>query len=109
MDIQPTSNTDPMQQQQKQPVYLNKTFQKFFMTLLQMLVLFVIILAAILNMSINSKADNTIWATLLSACMGYMLPGPNFKNLQVRNGNGGMNGNGNLLDEVDGKVAAQKH
>ena len=97
----------PVQQElQIQPWYLNKAFQKFFMTVLQMIVLIIIILASICNLSFNKEADKIIWVTLLSACMGYMLPGPNFKNLLIRNGNG-VNGNGNAaLDEVDG---AQKH
>ena len=84
------------------------------MTVIQMVVLFIIILAAILNLSFNREADKTVWATLLSACMGYMLPGPNFKNLLVKNGQGnGVNSNGNGLEEVDGcnrnkKAAARK-
>ena len=90
-----------------QPWYLNKQFHKFFYTVLQMIVLIIIILASICDMSFNKEADKTVWATLLSACMGYMLPGPNFKNL-ARNGivNGNSNGNSpEYFDEVDGKKA----
>jgi hypothetical protein len=48
---------------------------KDFLFYLQGLTLFIIILACIINLSLNT-GDKTAWTALLSTCVGIMLPSP---------------------------------
>ena len=44
----------------------------------QIALIFVIIIASILNLSLGS-GSNELWISLLSSCVGYILPNPKFK------------------------------
>ena len=44
----------------------------------QIIAIYVIILAAIINLSLQQK-DKEIWLVLLSSCIGYVLPNPGLK------------------------------
>ena len=47
----------------------------------QTIIVFIVILAAIVNLSINSHDDpnSKLWIMLLSGCVGYYLPNPSIK------------------------------
>ena len=47
----------------------------------QMLVVFIVICASIDNLSTHSE-HSTLWTSLLSSCMGYILPHPVIKKLK---------------------------
>ena len=44
----------------------------------QIIAIYVIILAAIINLSLQQK-DKELWLVLLSSCIGYVLPNPGLK------------------------------
>ena len=44
----------------------------------QIALIFVIIIASILNLSLGS-GSNELWISLLSSCVGYILPNQKFK------------------------------
>ena len=52
----------------------------------QILVVYTTVVAALVNLTLyrNDSAGNQLWVTLLSSCVGYMLPNPKIK----RNGPG---------------------
>ena len=48
----------------------------------QTLLIFTVVIAAVINLSINSHDDpnSKLWISLLSGCVGYILPNPSIKN-----------------------------
>jgi hypothetical protein len=44
----------------------------------QVIAIYIIVVACLINLSIGSDKD-TVWASMLSACIGYLLPSPKFK------------------------------
>ena len=51
----------------------------------QVIILYTVVLACIVNLSIVGNEDkDTLWVALLSSCLGYMLPNPSMKNREVR-------------------------
>ena len=46
----------------------------------QTLLLYAVIVTAIANLTYDTQ-DKTLWVSLLSSSLGYMLPAPSFKNI----------------------------
>lgn len=46
----------------------------------QMIIVFVIVVAAIVNITIKN-GSNELWVSLLSGCTGYVLPNPTMKKI----------------------------
>ena len=44
----------------------------------QIILIYIIILTCIINLSLKN-GDSNLWTALLSSCIGYVLPAPNFK------------------------------
>lgn len=42
----------------------------------QVILIYVVVLACIVNISIGDDVNHTLWSSLLSGCLGYMLPNP---------------------------------
>lgn len=42
----------------------------------QISIIAIVIAACIVNLSITSNCDQTLWASLLGACIGYVIPAP---------------------------------
>ena len=56
------------------------TKNNFVVYVFQLVMVFIVIMAAILNLSLNKGKDNKdMWLTLLCSCIGYVLPAPAFK------------------------------
>ena len=56
----------------------NSCPKSVFVFICQLLVVFTVICASIYNLSANSE-DKTLWTSLLSSCIGYILPQPGIK------------------------------
>ncbi len=48
----------------------------------QIVVLYIVIITAVINLSIEN-GDPTLWSTLLGSCLGYVLPNPTLKSQKV--------------------------
>ena len=44
----------------------------------QVLLIYIIVITCIVNLSLFSE-NHSLWSSILSGCIGYMLPAPNFK------------------------------
>ena len=44
----------------------------------QIIIIYIVIISCIINIAIG-KGDNKLWTTLLSSCLGYLLPSPTLK------------------------------
>ena len=45
----------------------------------QVIAIFIVIIACVLNLSLNNGNKPELWASLLSGCLGYLLPAPKIK------------------------------
>ncbi len=54
-----------------------KTNFELFSYITQTVIIFFVIAAAILNLSLGSEQDKTIWLSLLNVSLGLILPAPN--------------------------------
>ena len=45
----------------------------------QVVLVYIVVIACILNLSINKGENERVWIVLLSSCMGYLLPSPKLK------------------------------
>ncbi len=60
----------------------NRTTHRQIIYYCQIVVIYIIIITCLLNLSLSNDKD-CVWSTLLSACIGYLLPPPKldkFKN-----------------------------
>ena len=51
----------------------------------QVTILYIIIITALINLSIGN-GDKTLFSTLLTSCIGYLLPNPSIKRLSTNQG-----------------------
>ena len=42
----------------------------------QVVVIFIVIIASLVNLSFGGKENDALWSSVLSGCVGYMLPAP---------------------------------
>jgi len=49
-----------------------------FVVASQILLIYAVVVASIYNLS-TSQGDSKLWASLLSSCLGYLLPSPSLK------------------------------
>ena len=47
----------------------------------QIVMIYIVVIACIINLSINNGSSN-LWTALLSSSLGYMLPNPSLKSLR---------------------------
>jgi hypothetical protein len=45
----------------------------------QVVVILTVIIACIVNLSFGDRRNDTLWSSLLSGCVGYLLPAPNIQ------------------------------
>jgi hypothetical protein len=45
----------------------------------QVILIYIVVVTAIVNLSINTEEHGKIWVILLSSCLGYLLPNPSLK------------------------------
>lgn len=48
----------------------------------QIVILYVVIITCLINLSLGNKPSE-LWVSLLSACIGYLLPNPSIKNTKI--------------------------
>lgn len=48
----------------------------------QTLILYTVIITSLINLTLGTE-PNAVWCTLLSSCLGYMLPNPSIKKAQI--------------------------
>lgn len=56
----------------------NPPSQKQVIYYCQVIAIYIIVIACLVNLSVGSNND-TVWASMLSASIGYLLPSPKFK------------------------------
>ena len=58
---------------------LGKKCQKSCLVFLcQIVIIYIVIIACIINLSVQN-GESTLWTALLSSCLGYILPSPTLK------------------------------
>lgn len=59
----------------------------------QIFIVVIVVLACLINLSLKIEPQ-TLWITLLTSCVGYILPNPRLgsKNVCITNGSGGAGG-----------------
>lgn len=45
----------------------------------QVVLIYIVVIASIVNLSIAKEEDTRVWLILLSSSLGYLLPSPNLK------------------------------
>lgn len=64
--------------QQKWTVFGRKVPRSEFVFISQVLAVYIVIIASIINLSTSTERKE-LWTSLLSACIGYLLPAPKIK------------------------------
>ena len=74
-------SADTDEQSQLVKLFGNSCPNSTFVFICQIIVVFTVICASIYNLSTNSE-DKTLWTSLLSSCIGYILPQPVIKKVK---------------------------
>ena len=45
----------------------------------QVILIYVVVVGCIINLSLDTGCCSTVWASMLSGCLGYLLPSPSFR------------------------------
>ena len=46
---------------------------------IQVVIIIIVVIACIVNLSIGDRTNDTLWSSMLSRCIGYLLPAPSIQ------------------------------